>query len=192
MRTLIVYTHPWEGSFNHFVLEQTIQHLQSQNDTIDVIDLHKDHFKPDYTAEDLRLFSRGEYDDPMAANYSERLKRADRLVLIFPIWWFGMPAMLKGFFDKVLLKHHTYDEVDHQLKGLLDIPEALILTTGNVSKEILAQLGDPIGTNLANAVLKTVGVHHTTWLHGQTIHLPESREQYLQEINAYFKNDVAQ
>ncbi|MCP9328699.1 NAD(P)H-dependent oxidoreductase [Liquorilactobacillus satsumensis] len=185
MKSLIIYSHPWSGSFNHFVLEKTVRQLKDAGDEVDIIDLHKDQFVPNYTAADLKLFSKGQYADPLADSYSQRLKQADKLVLIFPIWWFGLPAMLKGFFDKVLLKGQAYDEIDHQLKGLLHIKEALILTTGNASKEMLKQLGDPIGTTLATGILGVVGIQNVHWIHGKTIHLAESRQEYLSEIDNY-------
>jgi NAD(P)H dehydrogenase (quinone) len=190
LKTLIIYTHPWEGSFNHFILDETVKHLKNNtNDEIDIIDLHKDNFVPNYTTADLKLFSQGKYADPLAKNYNQRLQEADRLVFIFPIWWFGLPAMLKGFLDKVLLKGQAYDEIDHQLKGLLQAKEAIILTTGNASKEVLQSIGDPIGTTLSKGILNLVGINNIHWIHGKTIHLADSRKEYISEIEQYFSQN---
>lgn len=186
MKAVIVYTHVWNESFNHHILETTVNHLEKKGDVVDVIDLHADGFNPAYTQEDLRLFSRGEYADPLAADYIERLKVAEKIVFIFPIWWFNTPGMLKGFLDKVLLKSQAYDEIDHKLTGLLNINEGLVLTTANISKENLAFVGDPIQSTLINGTLDMVGIKNVSWIHCQTVHLPESREQYLKEISDYF------
>lgn len=187
MKTLIIYAHPWDGSFNHHILTKTQDLLVKQGKTVSTIDLNKDGFDPVMNQADLKLFSAGEYDCKLAAGYAEQMKQADELVLIFPIWWYGEPAILKGFYDKVLLKGHLYDEVDHQLTGLLKAKTATILTTANIDKMIFNHLGDPIGNVLSKGILGTIGIEKTTWLHCSTVHIEESREKFLLEIEENFK-----
>lgn len=186
MKSLIIYAHPYEGSFNNFVLTDVKTKLTNLGHEVDVIDLNADNFNPVMTKDDLALFSRGEYHDKLAENYVERLVAADELVFIFPIWWYGEPAILKGFYDKVLLKGKTYDEVDHQLQGLLKSERATILTTANIDRKVFTFLGDPIQNVLANGILKTVGVNNVSWIHCPTVHLEESRDKFLKEINTHF------
>ncbi|MDY0277098.1 MAG: NAD(P)H-dependent oxidoreductase [Acholeplasma sp.] len=187
MKTLIVYAHPWDGSFNHFVLEKVEGLLKKQGKEVDVIDLNKDGFDPVMRPADLKVFAKGEYHDQLAKSYVEKLKEADELVLVFPIWWYGEPAILKGFYDKVLLKGQVYDQVDHQLQGLLKTKNAVILTTANIDKTIFGYLGDPINNILAGGILKTIGINKCDWMHCPTVHLEETRNKYLQEIETYFK-----
>ncbi|CCV64590.1 Flavodoxin-like fold domain protein [Alteracholeplasma palmae J233] len=186
MKTLIVYAHPWDGSFNHHVLGQVKELLAKKNHEIDVIDLNKDGFNPVMRPEDLKVFVKGEYADEKAADYVKRVKEADELVFIFPIWWYGEPAILKGFYDKVFLKGQVYGEVDHQLKGLLKSERATIITTANIDKKIFSFLGDPIQNVLANGILRTVGINNVTWIHCPTVHVEESRNNFLAEINTHF------
>ncbi len=186
MNALIIYAHPWEGSFNHHILERTTNLLKESGKTVDIIDLNQDGFNPVLTKSDLKLFSQGAYHDPLAKNYLERLKAADEVVLLFPIWWYGEPAILKGFYDKVLLKGHAYGEVDHALKGLLDIHKATIITTANISKEIFSMLGDPINNVLAHGIFATVGIDHVNWIHCKTVHLEASRNEFLADIDKHF------
>lgn len=187
MNTLVIYAHPWDGSFNHFVLETAVDLLKKQGKAVDVIDLNKDGFDPVMHPADLKVFARGEYADPLAKSYVEKLKNANELVLIFPIWWYGEPAILKGFYDKVLLKGHVYDQVNHGLQGLLNINKATVLTTASISKEIFGYLGDPINNVLIGGVLKTIGVNNCAWLHCPTVHLEEARTNYLEEIKKHFE-----
>lgn len=188
MKTLIIYAHPWQGSFNHHVLEVTTKLLEDAGHTVDLIDLNRDGFNPVMRQEDLKEFAKGEYADKLAGHYAKRMKAADELVFIFPIWWYGEPAILKGFYEKVLLKGHTYKEVDGKLQGVLGIDKATILTTANIDKTIFSYLGDPIQNVLANGILKTVGVNNVTWLHCPTVHIEESRNKYLTEITDHFSN----
>lgn len=186
MKTVIIYAHPWEGSFNNLLLQNTISKLEGKGETVDVIDLNNDGFNPVLEKADLRLFGRGEYHDQQALNYVERLKAADKAIFIFPIWWYGMPAILKGFFDKVMLKGTSYvEDENHNLKGALGIKESAIFTTANISKEILASFGDPIKNTLIDGLFQMIGIENTTWIHCQTVHLETSRNAFLEEIDAY-------
>ncbi len=186
MKTVIIYAHPWDGSFNNHVLTTTIEKLEAKGETVDVIDLNKDNFDPVMRPEDLRVFARGEYHDEMAEDYVNRLKAADKAIFIFPIWWYGMPAILKGFLDKVLLKGTTYvEDENHNLSGVLGIKESAVFTTANISKEIFAHLGDPIQKQIIEGIFQMVGIENTEWIHSQTVHLEESRNEYLEQIAAY-------
>ncbi|MDD4090915.1 MAG: NAD(P)H-dependent oxidoreductase, partial [Acholeplasmataceae bacterium] len=156
------------------------------NKTVQLIDLNKDNFNPVMTAADLKLFSKGEYQDKLAQKYVAKLKESDELILIFPIWWYGEPAILKGFYDKVLLKHHTYDDSSGTMRGLLNINKATILTTGTIDENMFAHFGNPILNIVANGILKSIGVNNVDWIHCPTVHLKEAREQYLTRINNYF------
>ena len=187
MNSLVIYAHPWDGSFNHFVLGKVTSLLEAQGKNVDVIDLNKDGFNPVMTTSDLKVFAAGQYADPLAADYVNRLKHADEIILVYPIWWYGEPAILKGFYDKVLLKGQVYDQVDHQLQGLLNAKTATIITTANINEEIFKALGDPIQNILANGVLSTVGIKEHTWIHCETVHLEESRNHFINEIEQHFK-----
>lgn len=178
MKSLIIYAHPWDGSFNHALLEDVKNRLVAKGKTVSVIDLNKDGFNPVMSPSDLRLFSRGEYADPLAKDYVSRLKTANEVIFMFPIWWYGEPAILKGFFDKVLLKGQVYEQADFSVAPLLHITNATIITTASINQEILEnELGDPIGRRLISGTLARVGITHVKWLHCGSVHLLESREE---------------
>jgi NAD(P)H dehydrogenase (quinone) len=103
MRVLLVTAHPLTGSF-HGLLQSTIsQTLREAGHEVDLCDLYVENFDPVLDAS-----ARERYFD-MAANrsgvepYVERLMQAEALVLCFPVWCFGPPAILKGFMDRVLI-----------------------------------------------------------------------------------------
>ncbi|HEY4537793.1 MAG TPA: NAD(P)H-dependent oxidoreductase [Erysipelothrix sp.] len=184
MNTLIVYTHPWEGSFNHHVLETSKHVLETKGHQVDVIDLHADGFDPIYHSHELKLFSQGKYLDPLAEDYARRLKNADNVVFIFPIWWYGPPAILKGFFDKVFLNGHTYQQNDKgEMKGILNIKKAVAITTAHIEKIPLTEfLGNPIETLYLDGIMKLCGAQSTQWLHCGNVHLPDAREKFINDI----------
>ncbi|CAM3600841.1 NAD(P)H-dependent oxidoreductase [Erysipelothrix urinaevulpis] len=184
MKSLIVYAHPWDGSFNQHVLLETKKILESRGDNIDIIDLYKDGFNPVLDQADLKVFGQGNYADPIAEDYANRLKQADNVIFVFPIWWYGPPAILKGFFDKVFLKNHTYKQNDKgEMTGILTGKKAIALTTANIDQYTLMNyLGNPIENTYLNGIMKLCGIPETKWVHCPTVHLEESRTQFLKEI----------
>ena len=87
MKTLIVYNHPYSGSFNHALFEAVIAGAKKAGHEVDVIDLDQDHFDPVMTGKDLLAFRDHQVLDPQAKDYVARLQVADHLVMLFPIWW---------------------------------------------------------------------------------------------------------
>lgn len=187
MKNLIVYAHPWDGSFNKFVLDKVKANIIEKGEEVDVIDLNKDGFNPVMQEADLAVFAQGEYADELARNYAERIVSADNIIFIFPIWWYGEPAILKGFYDKVFIKGQVYkDNPDKTISGLLKSNSATIITTANIDKTIFTHLGDPIQNVLANGILRTAGIENVKWIHCPTVHLEESRKEFLNKIDKHF------
>jgi NAD(P)H dehydrogenase (quinone) len=101
MRVLYVYCHPLHDSFHAAILKQALAGLKVAGHTVDLLDLYAEGFDPVLTAERRR-----DYHDPARnrANnqrYVDRLMAANALVVQFPTWSFGPPAMLKGWFDRM-------------------------------------------------------------------------------------------
>ena len=104
----VIFAHPWHGSFNKAILDSVTKKFEEMKESYTIIDLHKDNFDPVMREEDLKLYSEGKFNDPLVGKYQEILKKSDGLVFIFPIWWSTMPAILKGFLDKVFLLNFAY------------------------------------------------------------------------------------
>ncbi|MBR0629404.1 hypothetical protein HER23_15400 [Bacillus altitudinis S70-5-12] len=117
----IVYAHPWDGSYNHAILTSITEKLETKREPFQVIDLYKDGFNPVFTAEELKHFHKGETPYSLVKDYQEKLKQSTELIFIFPVWWWDLPAILKGFIDKVMLSGFAFieDQNTGTLKGLL-------------------------------------------------------------------------
>jgi NAD(P)H dehydrogenase (quinone) len=103
MRVLVLYANPNDKSFGAVLHRQVIQALVTQGHRIDDCDLYAEAFDPILSQQD-----RADYHDPRVnrarvASYPERLLSAEGLVLIFPVWNEGFPAIMKGFFDRVFI-----------------------------------------------------------------------------------------
>lgn len=118
MNTLIVLAHPEAHSYNAELAHTTQRTLEAQGHQVRLADLYAQSFAPD---EHARHFSRradwsrfdaqteqrfSSQQDALASDVQEQLDHllwADLLVLQFPLWWFGMPAILKGWMDRVFV-----------------------------------------------------------------------------------------
>lgn len=180
--TTIVFAHPWHGSFNKAILDTLVTKLTEKNKPYQIIDLPKDNFNPSFTEEELALFNKGTCIDPLVCKYQDMLKTTSEIIFIFPIWWGSMPAILKGFFDKVMLKGFAYDYSDQgQMLPRLNIEKSLVITTSQAPSELF----EPYMTGYFPAFfLTSVGMNNPKWLNcDQTSYGPEEhRKEFLHKI----------
>ncbi len=186
MHTVIILAHPYEKSFNYGVLNAMKEALISNDESYDIIDLVGDKFDPVMRANDLAVYNKGEAFDPMVKLYQEKISNANKLILLFPIWWGGMPAVMKGFIDKVLLKNFSFKIEKGRVVGTLDfLSRTLIVTTSSRSNDLLInKWGDPIGTTLVKSTLEVVGIENYEWINFDNISKSklEERKEFLDLI----------
>jgi putative NADPH-quinone reductase len=103
MRFLIIESHPYEGSFTTGAATMIRKVLMDKGYTVENISLVDDLFNPVMSADELKLWREGKSTDKLVEKYQAMITKADMLVIPFPIWWGNMPAILKGFWDKVFL-----------------------------------------------------------------------------------------
>jgi len=192
MKTVVVYAHPYEKSFNHGVLESIKTGLGENNEEFEVLDLVKDGFNPVMTSKDLSGYNKGHTDDELIIRYQKEIIKADKMIFVFPIWWGGMPAILKGFFDKVFLKGFCYEVKNGRVVGLLDhIKKTYVLTTsGRNNDTLINKWGDPIGTTLIQSTFKVVALNNYEWINFDSISksTEEERMNHLERVKELVKN----
>jgi len=191
MKVLIIYAHPYEGSFNKDILDNTLEGLKHAGHEVELINLNEEGFNPVLTSEELAKYSDGEYLDPKVGEYLAKIKDAEHLVFIFPIWWGGVPAILKGFFDKVLLKKETYDFKGMLPVGKLKHKSATVISTMNSPKFYYNFiLKAPIKQTVIKGTLKLCGIKPVKWIElTQVVSASnQKRERMLDRILDYFSN----
>ena len=130
MRALIVYAHPNPKSFNHAILDSVMEGLSEAGHVSDVIDLYEMDFDPCLKVDDFVKIRSGSNSEDVLSHQA-RLSKADVLVFIHPNWWGGIPAILKGWIDRVFSMGYAYkaDEETGAMVGLLKTQKVLVLTT---------------------------------------------------------------
>ncbi len=143
MKTLVIFAHPGKEGHNTTILNGVERELNNRKIEYEVVDLYKLGFNPTLRKEELSKISKDDAD-PVVVALQEKVTAAEHLIFIYPVWWNGPPAILKGFFDRVFIAGFAFKYVDilHWFKapkGLLKGKKASIfITTG--SPTILALL----------------------------------------------------
>jgi len=178
----IIFAHPWHGSFGKAILDTVTGKLEKGNKAFQVIDLNKDNFNPVFTESELALYSRGGFSDPLVEKYQNMLGNSSEVIIIYPIWWMNMPAILKGFFDKVLLYGFAYN-YENGWNPLLKVSKTLVITTSQQKTENFASAGDPVNSFINNS-LYSVGINNATWLNCDLIVSGEDqhRRNFLEKV----------
>ncbi|WP_248924758.1 NAD(P)H oxidoreductase [Paenibacillus hamazuiensis] len=102
MKVLTVVSHPRVQSLTFSVAEQFTQGLKDAGHETEVLDLHRSGFNPVlWEADEPDWSNEHKTYSPEVQAEMERMKKHDALAYIFPIWWYGLPAMLKGYIDRV-------------------------------------------------------------------------------------------
>jgi NAD(P)H dehydrogenase (quinone) len=129
MRALVVLAHPLSHSLNAHLAVTTVAALQARGVEVDLLDLYASGFAPELTAGERAHH----YDMPQPGAdvlpLQARLAAADALVLVFPTWWFAMPAILKGWFDRVWSPGFAFEHGTPIKPLLTNLKTCLVVTT---------------------------------------------------------------
>ncbi|NVZ99493.1 NAD(P)H-dependent oxidoreductase [Pseudomonas gingeri] len=144
MNVLIIHAHPEPQSFTAALRDQAVTTLQAQGHSVEVSDLYAMHWNPVASAEDFSARDNPDYlvyaleqrlgvkSASLAADIQgelDKLLRADLLILNFPIYWFSVPAILKGWIDRVLVSGVCYGGKRFYDQGGLAGKKALVTVT---------------------------------------------------------------
>ena len=129
MRVHLVQCHPLPESLNAHLAGRIAQWLLERGHDVDRLDLAVHGFSPAMTSEERRGYYETPFTPPDIAPLQERLGAADCLVLVFPTWWFSLPALLKGWFDRVWSPGFAYGHGTPIKPLLTNLKSVLVVTT---------------------------------------------------------------
>ncbi len=137
MKHLIIYSHPNPKSFNHAIKETFQEALTENGNEVRIRDLYDLGFDPVLKAKDFESFQRKEMPSDIKEE-QEHIKWADILTFIFPLWWCGLPAIAKGYVDRVLSEGFAYTA---DAKGLLPDKKVFFITTMGAPNSVYEKIG---------------------------------------------------
>ncbi|MBI3504064.1 MAG: NAD(P)H-dependent oxidoreductase [Proteobacteria bacterium] len=192
MRVLVVYCHPRADSYAAALRDAACSALAAGGHAVELADLYAENFRPVMDAAE-----RGRYHDP-AANMQgieaeiARLKRAEAIVFVYPTWWYGMPAMLKGWFDRVWAPGIVFEINGGVIKPLLtDMRHVVAVTTMGAPWWFAWFMGHP-GRMFLSRGVRAICAHgcRFTWRAHDRMDssTPESRAAFLEKIRRTFES----
>ena len=156
MRTLVVYVHPVEGSYNSSVRDAIIQHLPSQHHEVRLRDLYAENFDPFLSATERALHHTSPTTRPELARDVEDLRWCEAIVFVYPTWWSGLPAMLKGWIDRTWMNEVAWAlplGANTIRPRLTNIRRLVAVTTHGSSKIVNALQGEPGKRTISRSIL---------------------------------------
>jgi putative NADPH-quinone reductase len=166
MRVLLIHCHPRTESFSA-ALRDTARHaLEAAGHQVECRDLYAEGFSPALSAAEHRDYLDPANHPPDVADYVATLQRADALLLVYPTWWYGLPAMLKGWFDRIWAPGVAFKLGDGAIEPLLtNIKRIGVVTTYGSPLWLLWVIGWP-DKKLVSRGLKRLCARdcHLEWL----------------------------
>jgi len=159
---------PHHRSFSAALLDRIMAVAADSGDlALDIIDLHADHFDPVMHEADLIAWRRREPINTQVADYQARLLKADQIIFDFPIWWESMPAMTKGFIDKVIAPGIIYQQDNHKKRFVNEFThlKKVTLVTTMSTPNMLYRLifGSPVTKILFRGTFLKMGFAKFKW-----------------------------
>lgn len=155
-RFLVVLAHPLRASFAAALARTVVETLEARGHSADLLDLYAEDFDPRLTAAERESYMTGKFDASAIAPLADRLKAADGLILVFPQWWFNLPAILKGFIDRVFVPGVAFDHAPAggRLVPLLTNIRSfwVVTTTGSPWWVVHFYMGNPVRRQLQRGV----------------------------------------
>lgn len=188
MKVLVLFAHPVETSFNASLHRLIVERLTARGHEVDDLDLYAEDFDPRLTrAERLAYHDERGPDDPVDP-YVKRLLAAEALVLCFPVWNYGYPAILKGFFDRVFLPGVSFTMVNGKATpSLHNIRKAAVVTSYGGSWFRAFLMGNPprkLAMRLLRSTIRPLAPVSYQAHYSMNLSTQASREKFMAKVAA--------
>lgn len=139
--TLIIFAHPDPDSFNGAILKTIENKLTEKEYKFISKNLYQLNFNPNLNMNDFARMKNSTVAPDIALEHAD-IEWAKNIIFIYPTWWAGQPAILKGWIDRVFSRGFAYAvQEDGTVKGLLSDKTVMVFTTSGSSEENMQQSG---------------------------------------------------
>lgn len=145
MNAVVIYCHPVEGSFCSAIRDAAVRGLHTAGHSVSIVDLARDNFNPVMSRAEWRQYmTRSGEIEPELQGYVDVIQTAELLVFVYPTWWSGMPAQLKGWLDRVLVPNvgFSFDENGRVSPAIEHVRRIHVVTTYGSPKLYVALVND--------------------------------------------------
>ena len=147
MRALVVYCHPRPDSFNAAIRDLVLERLEASVAEVRLLDLYAEGFNPVMGHDELGTHFDETRNRAALEAHVDHLTWCDTLIFVYPTWWYGLPAMLKGWLDRAFLPGVAFRmpaaEGENIAPGLTHIKRLAVFTTCGASWWLTRMIGAP-------------------------------------------------
>lgn len=169
MQALVLIAHPDRDSITHAAARTAVAALERAGHDVDVIDLYAVGFRAAMSREERIAYDTDDpILDPQVAEHVEMLRRARALVFVYPTWWSGLPAILKGWLERIMVPGvgFTFSERTGKVKpGLQHVRCIVGITTCATSRSTALLVNDNGRRVLTRALRMSCGWRTRTRWH---------------------------
>lgn len=142
MKHLVIYAHPDSQSFCHAIKEEFVEVLKAHGKEVVVRDLYAENFDPVLRNKELKGTLKSSDIAEEIKIEQAYIKWADVITFIYPIWWSHMPAILKGYIDRIFTENFAFKVSDKNiLEGLLTDKRVILINTLGATKDAYMEKG---------------------------------------------------
>ncbi|MDN9009783.1 NAD(P)H-dependent oxidoreductase [Brevibacillus laterosporus] len=186
MKAVILFAHPGTKSFNHAILQQVTESLHKHGITPSLRNLYEQKFSPIFSPADMQALEQEQV--PKAIEEEQTiLSESDLLIMIYPVWWWSQPAILKGYIDRIFSDGFAFQYEKNGPVGLLTGKQALVFTTTRESqREMQANgLDEVVKKQVVDGILRFSGFEPVIYHNFAEVPYVEEaiRENYLQQVD---------
>lgn len=193
MRIQVVHCHPLTDSYDHALYLAILQALRDGGHDVIGTDLYREGFSPAMTEQERRSYMTNDYRPSGIERYIDTLRGVDGIVFCFPHWWLSMPAVLKGYLDRVWAPGtaFVYDDKDGHLEpNLRHIRFLAVVTTFGSPWWFVRLLAGNPGRKVFRHAVATLCARNVRllWLalYGMDKASDAKREAFLDRVRARF------
>jgi NAD(P)H dehydrogenase (quinone) len=159
MKHLIVCAHPNPQSLNHAILDTAVNTLKNNGHEVVVRDLYAINFQPVLKPEDTEAMKAGNTPQEIKTE-QDYITQSDAITFIYPIWWTGLPAILKGYVDRVFSYGFAYGSGEQGIIKMLTGKKGLIINTHGTPNDIYDKMGMTDGLKITSdtGIFEFVGI----------------------------------
>ena len=146
MRVLVIFCHPASDSFSAALCKAAMESLSAAGHETRLTDLYARGFDPVMRDGEWRRYADPAVNRDPVAEHVDDILWAEALLFVYPTWWYGLPAMLKGYLDRVWIPHVTFDiptETTGTRPRMQHIRKIAVVTTCGASWLISKVIGEP-------------------------------------------------
>ncbi|MFT4864969.1 MAG: NAD(P)H dehydrogenase (quinone) [Ilumatobacter sp.] len=170
MHAAVILAHPRPDSYAHALAQRAVDGLQIAGHSVDLVDLYAEGFQAAMTEAEREAYH-GEEPilDPLVQASADLVRRVDALIFVYPTWWSGLPAILKGWIDRVMVPGvgFTFDGRTGKARpSLTNVRHLIGVSTYGSPKSLVRIINDNGRRTIMRALRLSCGFRVQTRWHG--------------------------